>query len=134
MVDQRASVGRHRALLAGVVALACGLATTASAEVRVEGDVNALRVTASDDTVSDVLSTIRNRLHVKYSATVPLDGEISGTYSGSLSQVVSRLLDGYLYVIKSDQDSTEIIVFGRRGEIAVPPGAPTAKGPLSRWQ
>ena len=69
MVDQRASVGRHRALLAGVVALACGLATTVSAEVRVEGDVNALRVTASDDTVSDVLSTIRNRLHVKYRAT-----------------------------------------------------------------
>jgi hypothetical protein len=134
MVNQRAILGKRRCLLAAVTALACGLATTASAEVHVEGDLRALRVTASGDTLSNVLSAFGSLFQVKYRTAVPLDVEISGTYSGSLSQVVSHLLDGYNYVIKSDQDLTEIIVFGRRGEAAVPPKVPAAKGALSRWQ
>jgi hypothetical protein len=65
---------------------------------------------------------------------VPLDVEVDGAYSGSLSQVVPRLLDGYNYVIKQDSALTEIIVFGKRGEAAVSPKPPSVKGTLSRWQ
>jgi hypothetical protein len=134
MMDQPATVGKCRRLLAAVVALACGLVTTAAAEVHVEGNPSALRVTARGDMLSDVLSAFGRLFPVKYRTAVRLDAEISGTYSGSLSQVVSHLLDGYNYVIKNDQDLTEIIVFGSRGEAAVPPKVPTAKGALSRWQ
>jgi len=65
---------------------------------------------------------------------MPLTGEINGAYSGSFSQVVSRLLDGYNYVIKKDQDLTEIIVFGKRGAAMISPRVPVTKGVLSRWQ
>src|SRR3979409_1031439 len=127
-------MGKRRYLLATVTSLACGFATSASAEVHVEGDLSALRVTTSGDTLSDVLSAFGPPFHVKYRTAVPLNVEINGVYSGSFSQVVSRLLDGYNYVIKKDQDLTEIIVFGNRGEVAMPPKVPVAKGALSRWR
>jgi hypothetical protein len=120
--------------LAAVTALACGCSASAFAEVRVEGDLTALRVTARGDALSDVLSAFENPFRVKYRTAVPLNVEINGAYSGSLPQVVSRLLDGYNYVIKRDQDLTEIIIFGTRGEAAAAPKAPPSKGPLSRWR
>jgi hypothetical protein len=133
-MGQHATPGKRGCLLAAMTALACGLATAASAEVHVEGNLSALRVTTSGDTLSDVLSAFAALLPVKYRASVPLDVEVDGAYSGSLSQVVSRLLDGYNYVIKQDSELTEIIVFGKRGEAAVSPKIAPVKGVLSRWR
>jgi hypothetical protein len=133
-MDQRITVTKHRRLLAGVTALACGFSTNAGAEVRVQGDLTDLRVTARGDALSDVLLAFENPFHVKFRTAVPLNVEINGAYSGSLPQVVSRLLDGYNYVIKRDQDLTEIIIFGNKGEIPIAPKAPVAKGALSRWR
>lgn len=127
-------MGKRRRWLGAVAAVVCGLATDASAEVRVEGNMRALLVTASGDSLSDVLSAVGAAFAVKYRSSVPLDGEISGAYSGSLSQVVARLLDGYNYLIKRDQERTEIVVLGRRGEAAVAPKAPEAGGVISRWR
>jgi hypothetical protein len=126
--------GKRGCLLWAVTALACAMATTASAEIHVEGDLSALRVTTSGDALSDVLSAFGALLPVKYRTSVPLNVEINGAYSGSLSQVVSRLLDGYNYAIKQDSGLTEIIVFGKRGDAAVAPQVPVAKGALSRWR
>jgi hypothetical protein len=133
-MGQHATLGKHGGLLVAVTALACALATTASAEIHVEGNLSALRVTTSGDMLSDVLSAFGALLPVKYRTSVPLDVEVDGAYSGSLSQVVSRLLDGYNYVIKQDSELTEIIVFGKRGEAAVSPKIPPVKGVLSRWR
>ena len=127
-------MSKRRCLLVAVSALACGTATDASAEVRVEGNLSALRVSTSGDALSDVLSAFGTRLPVKYRTAVPLNAEVNGAYSGSLSQVISRLLDGYNYVIKNDHELTEIIILGKNGEIAIPPKAPVAKGALSRWR
>jgi hypothetical protein len=133
-MGRQIATAKRGCLLGAVAALACGLATGAPAEVRVEGNSNALRVTASGDALSDVLSAFGARLPVKFRTSVPLDAEINGAYSGSLSQVVSRLLDGYNYVIKQDSALTEILVFGKRGEAAVSPKPVSAGGVLSRWR
>jgi hypothetical protein len=134
MMDQHATAGQRRRLLGTVMALACCLGTSVSAEVRVAGDLSALRVSASGDTLSEVLSTFGTLFPVRYRTSLPLTGTINGAYSGSFSQVVSRLLDGYNYVIKKDEGLTEIIVFGKRGEAMVAPKVPVTKGVLSRWQ
>jgi hypothetical protein len=47
---------------------------------------------------------------------------------------VARLLDGYNYVIKRDRQQIEIIVFGRKGDIAEQPKPAPASGVLSRWR
>ena len=118
-------------------ALACGLAASARAEVHVEGSRAAVRITTSQDAIADVLSAVAATFNVGYRTAIPLDAAANAAYAGSFGQVISRLLDGYNYVIKTDQGSTEIVVFGRRGEVAIPPPAPKApppKGIVSQWR
>jgi hypothetical protein len=116
--------------------VACGAAGIARAGVRVEGTPAAVRVTADQATIADVLSAVAERFNAKYRTLIALDAPAGPAYAGSSAQVISRLLDGYNYVVKRAGDSTEIVVFGRRGEVVIPPqtrGAAPA-GILSRWR
>src|SRR5262249_62356523 len=97
----------------------------------------ALRVTTSREAISDVLSALGTTFNMRYRAAISLNSAANQIYTGSFGQVISRLLDGYSYVIKKDQDTTEIIVLGRQGEIAIPPpAAKPAPSPsvASRWR
>jgi hypothetical protein len=118
-------------------AFAGSLPAIACAEVQVEGSPAAVRVTTSQDTISDVLSAFAATFNVQYRTAIPLGAAAAAMYSGSFRQVISRLLDGYNYVIKSDRETTEIIIFGKRGEVAIlppSPKVPTDTSILSRWR
>ena len=133
-IGQRETMWLRRCTFGLAATLTCGLATIAWAEVRVEGSPAAVRVTTSQDTISDVLSAFATTFNVKYRTSIPLDAAANGIYTGSFGQVIARLLDGYNYVIKNEQETTEIVVFGKRGEASIPPKASPAKGILSRWR
>jgi hypothetical protein len=130
------ALGLSATLLLGV--LWAGVSTTGHAEVNVTGSLTATRVMTNQDAISDVLSAIAATLNVRYRTSVPLDGVVSGTYSGSFGQVISRLLNGYNYVIRHDGETVEIVVFGKHGErpVAVrPPSDPSSKkGIVSQWR
>jgi hypothetical protein len=130
----RSCIGIITTLLLSI--LATGGPTIAPAEVRVEGTVAAVRVTTNKDAIPDVLSAFGTAFNVRYRTSVPLDGNASSAYSGSLAQVISRLLDGYNYVIAHDQETIEIVVLGRRGEpfIPVQKPAPSTKGIAAQWR
>jgi hypothetical protein len=115
---------QHRCAFGLWAALICALAAPARAEVHVTGSPAAVRITANQDAISDVLSALAATFNVRYRAAVPLDATANATYSGSFTQVVSSLLDGYNYVIKMDRVSTEIIVYDKHGEVPVPPPSP----------
>ena len=119
------------------LSLACGVIAPANADIRVDGDLKALQLRASGDSLADVLARFDTLFAVKVRSAVPLTVGINGSYSGSLSQVVARLLDGYNYVIKTDRELTEILVFGRAGQVAVVPKAKPAapaKTVTARWR
>lgn len=138
---QRATV-RQQLSAALALALTCGLlARMTRAEVHIEGTPAAVRVTTGQDTIADVLSVIGATFDVKYRTEIPLDAAAHRTYSGSLGHVISRLLDGYSYVIKNEREATEIFIFGKRGETSIlptealpPPKAPPPKGIVSQWR
>jgi hypothetical protein len=92
--------------------------------VRVRGDAAAVRLDASHTTIADVLSALNTSFDMSYSSWIVLDEEINGTYTGSLRRVITRVLDGYNYVIKQDNAKLDIVVLGKRGERAVPVAAP----------
>lgn len=120
-----------------MLVLICGAPTTAGAEVRIEGNVAAVRVSTSQDTIADVLSALGAAFKVRYRSAVPLSANADPTYSGSVREVIARLLDSYNYLVKVDQDTTEVIILGSRGQIAIPAPAPKAAVPLdvtSRWR
>jgi len=104
------------------VAFVCSLPTIASAEVQVEGSPAAVRVSTSRDTISDVLSALAATFNLRYRTAIPLDTAANATYSGSLRGVISRLLDGYNYMVMTDDSKpTEIVVFGTGGKVVKPP-------------
>lgn len=128
-----------RSTAIGVVAvLVCALAPGARAEVHIEGSPAAVRITTSYNTISDVLSAFAARFKVKYRTEIALDAVAGAAYSGSIREVISSLLDGYNYVVKSEQDRIEIVVFGKRGAAAIPtppaPSATPAEGIVSQWR
>src|SRR6516165_7871225 len=101
---------QYRSLRWPVVALACALATIARAEVHVEGDATAARVTTNQETISEVLSALAAALHFRYRTAVRLDQSANAVYSGSLREVIARLLEGYNYVVRGNHGTIEIIV------------------------
>lgn len=112
------SVHQRRHVFALSVVFVYSLSTIARAEVHVEGSPAVVRVTTSRDTISDVLSALAATFNVQYRTAIPLNGAADAIYSGSFRQVISRLLDGYNYVIKTDDAKTaEIVVFSKRGEV-----------------
>jgi hypothetical protein len=107
---------------AGGFALICALASgsVSRAEVRVEGTPAVVRITTSEDKISEVLSALSVRFNVQVQTSVQLDTVARKLYVGDLNEVVGRLLDGYNYVIKTKNGVTEILILGKRGEVALP--------------
>ena len=98
-------------------------AASARADVQVQGDPAAVHMEASQAPRSEILAALGSAFGLRYRTAVPLDGTFTGTHAGSLGYVLSRVLDGYNYVVKSDGSAIEVIVVGARGSRAVPVAA-----------
>src|SRR5262245_2932753 len=95
---------------------------TSHATVEIQGDVSGLRLTASGDSISDVLAAISKVANLRYRTTVELGTMISGSYSGSAESVIARLLRDYSFTIGRKGEVLEVSVYGQwRG----PTGSPT---------
>jgi len=126
-------LARVIALLAIVTAIG---SIAARAEVLVEGDAAALRVHARESQVAEVLSAL-SRMQVRVRTSIALDKVVSGTYSGSLKQVLTGVLEGYNYVIKSLDTTAEVVVIGVRGERAIaanPPPPSPRRSLAAEWR
>ena len=128
---------RRLATIVASLAIVSAIGSIAArAEVQVEGDAAALRVHARESQVAEVLSALGNmQVHVRTS--IALDKVVSGTYSGSLRQVLASVLEGYNYVIKPRDTAAEVVVIGVRGESAIaanPPPAPPRRSLAAEWR
>ncbi len=52
---------------------------------------------------------------ISFHSAVQLDEIRDGTYRGSLGHVISRLLEGYNYVVKQENSKIEVVVLNRKG-------------------
>jgi hypothetical protein len=95
----------------------------ARAAVSVQVDAASVQVVADQATVSEVLSALSSALGIRYDTTANLDSVIGGTYSGSLDNVLGRILRGYNYVIKTRNATVHVIVIGKVGNFPVGSGA-----------
>jgi len=107
------------------------------AAVEVQGTSASVHVVAQNATVSEVLRALTETLkgfHCK--ETIDLDRVISGSYQGSVEDILGRVLREYDYIITTQGTAIEIVVIGRSGSApAVVPasgtGAPVATAPTS---
>jgi hypothetical protein len=101
-----------------VAALVAGLAApsvTAMAAAQVSGSPQNVSVDAQNSSLKDILSALGKQFNVHYQSTANLDKQLSGTYEGSLRRVVARLLEGYNFIITTNQDMIEVTVLGTQG-------------------
>jgi hypothetical protein len=109
----------------------------ARADVEVQGTSASVHVIARNAKVSEVLRALTEtlkRFHCK--ETTDLDNVISGSYEGSVQDVLGRILRGYDYIITTEGTATDILVVGKSaGAPAIVPGsgpvAPVSGDPAS---
>jgi hypothetical protein len=119
---------RSRLLLAGVLIMALVHVPlrTAQAEVRVEGANDFVRVEVRDASVHEALAALSAMFGLSVLNSAALNQPVSGTYQGSLQQVIARLLAGRDYVAIYSAGNAEIRIFGSHNDgrsqpIARPP-------------
>ena len=100
-----------RALVALALVL---MVSTARAQVRIEGEEARVRLTADKAPLADVLAALKAKFRLSY-ASVTVERQITGTYSGTLHQVVVRLLDGFDFVVGRSGEGVEIVQVAPRG-------------------
>jgi hypothetical protein len=105
----------------------------AETPVRLQGSAQSLRLEAHDSTIAAALAAMGRAFNLQYHSSIPLGDVITGTYTGSLTQVLTRVLDRYDYAIKHEGSALEVVVFGRSSGRAVPvsnPAKPAAVAPV----
>jgi hypothetical protein len=102
-----------RALFALTLAgLAVVCATEADAEVIVEGGPSEMRVRVENGTVGQVLEALGQTVNLRYRSVASLNKVIGGSFSGPLRQVLSRVLAGFDFVVVSNPQGLELLVYG----------------------
>ena len=82
-----------------------------------------MQVRVENDTVGHVLEALGQNVSLHYRSAAPLNKVIGGSFSGSLEQVLSRVLAGYDFVVRYNMQAVEILVVGKSGAAPVPPPA-----------
>ena len=80
-----------------------------------------MHVRVENDTVGHVLETLGQNVSLHYRSAAPLNKVIGGSFSGSLEQVLSRVLAGYDFAVRYNLQDVEIFVVGKSGVAPIPP-------------
>ena len=91
------------------------LSISARAEVQVTGESDAIQVEAKEASVEELLTALRKAYGLQYWSSANLSRSVSGTYAGSLQQVVSRvlLLHGYDFIAETSAHGTIVGVYDK---------------------
>ena len=113
-----------RSIAVWAVAIVCAGTVAASAEVRVvESGSGGVTIDARSATVREVLEALSESRTIRFTASDALSQVITGTYSGPLPRVLSRILDGYDHVIQSTASGMRINILGAVGSVQTGPSA-----------
>jgi hypothetical protein len=107
-----------RARAAAALAAVIVTAGTVHAEVRVNGDARAVQVDATRSNVAEVLSALETAYGLRVNTSTALERPVGGTFTGSLAQILSRMLEGYNYFIRHQATKIEVTIIGLQGDRA----------------
>ena len=82
-----------------------------SAQIRVQGTAENIRLEARDASVGEVLAVLQGHFDLHYRGA-DLRRHVTGTFKGSLRDILKHVLDGYDYVVGPIGSNMEVIVLG----------------------
>jgi hypothetical protein len=115
---------------AAAIALGVALAvvpTLVLAETQIRGKPEAVRVEAKNASIEEILTALTNAFNVRFRSSADLDKRLTGTYEGSLQQVVAHILRGYDFFAKSGETGLEITLLGSGKAVTAIAALPTTK-------
>lgn len=120
--------------IATVLLLACCLSCGRSeAEVHLSGTPDRIVLQTNDATIVEILAALRASLDVEVKFSGATSRRFTGVYSGSVRRVLSRLLAGEDYIVRSTADSISIRLLGKsEADGAAVPSSLPAAAPESR--
>ncbi len=89
------------------------LSTSALAEIQVTGGSDAITLEAKEASVEEVLTALKKAYGLQYGSSANLSRFVSGTFAGSLNQVISRVLSlqGYGFIAETSAQGTLVAVY-----------------------
>src|SRR5215471_4159335 len=88
----RRSIHRSRSSGARAAIVLCAVLTVAPAlvlaETQVRGNPQSVTLTVKNSSIAEILAVLGDRFGVRYSSSTNLEKRLSGTYTGTLQQVV----------------------------------------------
>src|ERR1700722_19848604 len=97
-----ASFGACVVIMLGVVSALAP--TSALAELQVGGSPEAVNIDAQNTSIKDILDALGKTFDVHFQSSANLEKQITGTYQGSLTRVLMRVLEGYNVILKTGKD------------------------------
>jgi hypothetical protein len=114
----------HRPLRCGVSAIAFALSlvggqspVTAASEV--QGDPTDMRLLVENASTEEALQALAGSFGLLYSLPANSGRTLTGVYSGTLRQVLARILDRTDYILKIADGPVEVVVLGPSGGSSV---------------
>jgi hypothetical protein len=102
----------------------------ASAVSAIEGQADAVKLRAENASIREVLDALSAKFKLSYKVPTNLIRNMTGEYSGTLNQVLARVLDGNDYVVETSEDGVKIVVLGASGGPASPSSSVAAVAAL----
>jgi hypothetical protein len=116
------------------------LSMSAYAGVQLTGEANAIRIEANEVSVEELLMALSKAYGLRYHSYANLDRPVSGVFTGSLQQAVSRVLklQGYNFLSEKSGKGTMVTVYSAgsapesSGDLApkIDPSPPPAEPPV----
>jgi hypothetical protein len=87
-----------------------------AASLHVQGKRAAVQIDVRRTRIMEVLAALSAAYGISYRSSIALDKPVDGRYAGSLGQVITRVLEGYDFVISRRGTRLDVRVFGRSGD------------------
>ena len=101
--------------MAGIAALLGTISGSARAATEVQGQPDEMQLRAENASTREVLEALSATFKLTYKLPPTIDRDLTGLYSGTLPQVLGRILEGSDYIVKVADDGIEIIVLRAAG-------------------
>jgi hypothetical protein len=105
--------------MAGIAALLGTISGSARAATEVQGQPDEMQLRAENASTKEVLEALSATFKLTYKLPPTIGRDLTGLYSGTLPQVLGRILEGSDYIVKVAGDGIEIIVLRASGAAAV---------------
>jgi hypothetical protein len=99
------------------------VASAALADVRVTGPADAIQLEAQDAPLSEVLTALGATSELHDPNMTNLSRPLTGTYTGSVGEIIPRLLAGYDYIVKKSDGRLTIMIYGMSTATRIDPTA-----------